>query len=139
MEHGNISRSNPNRFPNDSYFTNWTYIDDRITWDVDVFSGGDFEVVIYYTCAKKDIGSTFEVTLGENKLTGKIIDAFDPPLRGMKHDRIERQESYVKDFKPLNLGTMRLEKGSGQLTLKALEIPGSQVMDFRLLMFNRID
>ena len=135
--HGNISRSN--RFPNDSYFTNWTNIDDRITWDVDVVAGGDFEVVIYYTCAKKDIGSTFEVTLGENKLTGKIIDAFDPPLRGMEHDRIERQESYVKDFKPLNLGTMRLEKGRGQLTLKALEIPGSQVMDFRLLMFNRID
>jgi len=135
--HGNIIRSN--RFPNDSYFTNWTNIDDRITWDVDVVAGGDFEVVIYYTCAKKDIGSTFEVTLGENKLTGKIIDAFDPPLRGMEHDRIERQESYVKDFKPLNLGTMRLEKGRGQLTLKALEIPGSQVMDFRLLMFNRID
>jgi hypothetical protein len=59
-------------------------------------------------------------------------------LRGGEHDRVPRGESYVKDFKVLKLGTMRLEEGTGDLTLRALEIPGSQVMDFRLLMFTRV-
>ena len=72
-------------------------------------------------------------------MKGQIVEGFDPPLRGMEHDRVERTESYVKDFKALNLGTMYLEKGRGELTLQALNIPGSTVMDFRLLMFERVD
>jgi len=37
----------------------------------------------------------------------------------------------------LNIGTIHLDKGKGELSLKALDIPGSQVMDFRLMMFER--
>ncbi|MEO5603801.1 MAG: arylsulfatase [Cyclobacteriaceae bacterium] len=136
VAHGSIERSN--QFPNSSFFTHWISVDDSITWNIDVMGSGDFEVVLYYTCPKKDIGSSFELSLGNNRLIGKVTKAHDPPLRGMEHDRVERSESYVKDFIPLKLGILHLEKGSGQLTLKALEIPGSQVMDFRLLMFTSV-
>ena len=54
-------------------------------------------------------------------------------------DRVKRQESYVKDFRPMKLGTIRLQNGPGELTLRALHIPGSQVMDFRLLTLTRVD
>ena len=57
----------------------------------------------------------------------------------MDEDRDKRIESYVKDFKPLDLGVISLKKGIGTLTLQALDIPGSQVMDFRLMMFERVD
>ena len=57
----------------------------------------------------------------------------------MENDKIDRQESYVKDFKPLNMGLIELKKGKGLLTLKALEIPGSEVIDFRLMMFRRLN
>ncbi len=137
VAHGQIKRSN--QYPNCSFFTHWTSIDDEITWDVDVVADGDFEVVLYYTCPKKDIGSTFELALGESRITSQITEAHDPPLQGMEHDKVKRIESYVKDFKPLKLGTMHLKKGSGQLRLKALDIPGEQVMDFRLMMFTRVD
>ena len=40
-------------------------------------------------------------------------------------------ESQMKEFRPLQLGTMRLEKGRGLLTLQALEIPGASVMEVR--------
>jgi hypothetical protein len=56
----------------------------------------------------------------------------------MENDRDQRGESYVKDFIPLEMGTIYLQRGKGELTLKALDIPGSQVMDFRLMMFERI-
>ncbi len=42
----------------------------------------------------------------------------------------------MKDFKRMTVGSIHLEKGKGSLTIKAVEIPGSQVMDFRLLMLN---
>lgn len=135
--HGNIVRSN--RWPNCSFYTNWTSINDSITWDVEVLAEGDFAVTLYYTCPKPDVGSVFELSLGNSSITGQIQEAHDPPLRGMERDRVERQNSYVKDFKPLELGTMHLEKGNGTLTLKALEKPGNTVMDFRLLMFERMN
>jgi hypothetical protein len=75
--------------------------------------------------------------MGE-KLTGKITEPHDPPLKGMENDRDPRTESYVKDFKPLKIGTIHLQKGQGILTLKALKKPGAQVMDFRLMMLKRL-
>jgi arylsulfatase A-like enzyme len=135
--HGNIKRSN--RFPNCSFFTNWSTVDDKITWEIEVVADGAFEVMLYYTCPDKDAGSTFELRYGESKLRGKITEGYDPPLRGMEHDRVERQESYIKDFKPLKAGTMYFKKGRGTLTLSAVDIPGESVMDFRLLMFTRVE
>ncbi len=132
---GNIQRSN--FYPNCSFFTNWVSTDDCITWDVEVFAEGEFEVVLYYTCPKEDVGSVFELGFGSSTLTGKITEAHDPPLTGMENDRDKRIESYIKDFKPLNIGAIHLDKGKGKLSLKASDIPGSQVMDLRLMMFER--
>lgn len=135
--HGNIVRSD--NFPNDSFFTNWINLHDKITWDVEVLSEGDYEVEMYYTCPEKDVGSTVQLSMEANNLTAKITEAHDPPLKGMENDRVERTVSYVKDFKPLKMGTIHLEKGIGELTLKGLYIPGSQVMDFKLLMLTRAE
>ncbi len=136
VAHGNINRSN--RWPNCSFYTNWRSLSDSITWNAEVLADGNFDVEIFYTCPAADVGATFELSFNNEKITGKITEAHDPPLTGMENDRVLRTESYVKDFKPLKIGTIHLKKGRGLLTLKALDIPGSQVMDFRLLMFHRI-
>ncbi len=137
VTHGGIKRSN--RFPNCSFFTNWKSPDDKITWPAEVAAAGDYEVEIHYACPQSDTGSTIELSFNESRLQGKITEAHDPPLRGGEHDRLERRESYVKDFKAMRLGTIRLEAGKGELTLRALKIPGSQTMDFRLIMFTRVE
>lgn len=134
---GNIKRSN--KFPNCSYLTNWTSITDSISWEAEVLESGKFEVELYYTCPAEDVGSVFELSFGKNKLTGKITEAHNPPLTGKEFDRFARIESYVKDFKKMSVGTIYLENGKGFLTLKALQIPGSLVMDFRLLMLKRVE
>jgi len=38
-------------------------------------------------------------------------------------------EYYMKDFQPLRLGEIQLDKGRGLLTLRATNIPGKQAMD----------
>jgi len=132
VPHGNIRRSA--NAPNCSFFTNWTSADDSISWDVDVATSGRYEVVVYYTCAAKDVGSTLELGLHDRKLRGRVSEAHDPPLRGAEHDRVPRAgESLVKDFKPLRLGEMELERGRGQLSLRAVEIPGQGVIDLRAI------
>ncbi len=135
--HGHIKRSN--RFPNCSFFTNWKSVDDKITWDAEVGVSGDYEVELHYACPAADVGSTIELSFGESRLRGQISVAHDPPLRGGENDRVERMESYVKDFKSMKLGTIKLEKGKGELSLRAIDIPGAQAMEFRLLMFTRVE
>ena len=134
---GGIERSN--RFPNCSYFTNWKTPDDRITWDVELAASGEYAVDIYYTCAEEDVGSKIELRFGETALVGTLTQANNPPLVGALQDRVVRAESYVKNFRPMRLGTMKMEAGEGDLVLRALEVPGSSVMDFRLLMLTRVE
>jgi hypothetical protein len=132
VPHGNIHRSAS--APNCSYFTNWTSPDDSITWDIEVHTAGAYEAAIYYTCPAADVGSTIELTCGQSTAKATVAQANDPPSRGMEHDRVERKgESYVKDFKPLQLGTFDLPTGRGKLTLRALKIPGKSAMDVRMV------
>jgi len=133
--HGNIKRSN--KYPNCSFYTNWISVDDSITWDVEVLETGDFEVILYYTCNVGDEGSTIELSMGENAIQATIDEPFESPLTGMENDKIVRIESYVKEFKPLNIGTIHLDKGQGQLQLKALDKKGEFIIDVRLLLFKR--
>ena len=133
---GEITRSN--RFPNDTYFTNWINLEDSITWEAEVLQDGDFEVIIYYTCAEDAVGSKFELSFGKSKLIGKINKYHDPEEFGKNRDRSPRIESYTKDFIPLNIGKIRLKKGAGTLKLKGIKKTGKQLMDFRLLMLKRV-
>jgi arylsulfatase A-like enzyme len=138
LPHGNIKRSDT--APNCSFFTNWTSPDDRITWDVEVGKPGRYEAVVYYTCAAGDIGSTVELSLGSARIEAKVSEAHDPPLYGMEHDRVERRaESFMKDFKPMKLGTFDLKSGRGELALRALKVAGKQVMDVRYVVLTRTD
>jgi hypothetical protein len=122
------------RAPNCSYFTNWTSPDDRITWDVEVATAGRYEVEVLYTCAKENVGATIELAFRGRRLSGKVTGAHDPPLRGAEHDRVPRAgESYVKDFQPFKLGVVELDRGRGELTLRATDIPGKRVIEVRAL------
>lgn len=142
---GAIRRSN--RFPNCSFFTNWKSIEDSITWKVEVPADGIFEVELYYACGKEDVGSIIELSMQSgasgaipgSSVRAKVNQPHDPPLRGAGEDCVKRTESYVKDFRPLKLGRMKLSRGAGKLTLRALEKPGSQVMEVRLLFFTRVN
>lgn len=118
--------------PNCSYFVNWSSPDDRITWDIEVNTAGKYEVELLYTCPEGDVGSTVELSFLSAKLGGKVAPAWDPPLI-TDQDVIPRPpaESIMKDFRPLKLGTVTLDKGRGPLTLRAPSIPGKRVMDLR--------
>lgn len=127
---GKVRRSSS--APNCSYFTHWVSTEDRLTWDVEVVTSGDYEAVVYYTCPQEDVGATVELTFAGQSVQGRVTEPYDPPLVGAKFDRVVREgESYVKDFRPLRLGSLRLKAGRGPLVLRAIDVPHSQVMDVR--------
>lgn len=134
--HGTIRRSS--KHPNCSYFTNWKSRSDVITWHVEVATPGEYRAEVYYTCSEQDKGSLIELRLGETFTQVRVADAFDPPLKSEKYNRFQTGESPVKDFAKLDMGIMLLSKETGELTLRALDIPGTSVMDFRMLVLTRL-
>jgi arylsulfatase A-like enzyme len=139
VEHGTIQRSA--RPPNNSFFTHWTRAEDSITWDIDVGTTGDYQATVYYTCAKGDEGATLRLSFEGLDSSGtqteaKVVEVFDPPLYDKSKERVARSHYFVKDFKPLRLGTIRLAKGRGTLKLGSLDIKGRQVIDVHSLELN---
>lgn len=135
---GSVKRSSG--APNCSYFVDWTSKDDRMVWLLDVHTTGRYEVTIDYTCPEADVGSLIELSYRDSRLTGRVAPGWNPPLY-TNQDTLPRPhgESQMKEFRPLKLGTVSLEKGEGPLTLRALEIPGKSVMDVRRVTLTLLD
>jgi arylsulfatase A-like enzyme len=136
IPHGAIVRSN--KFPNCTFMTQWQNTEDEITWDVEVLGDGDYEVEMYYACGESSVGSKIELSLAEESLVATVDVANDAALIGAQQDRFQRAEGYVREWRPMTLGTIRLTPGRHTLRMKALEIPGPSVVDMRLLMFRRL-
>jgi len=131
VPHGSVGRSSPS--PNSSYFTRWHARDGYITWDIEVATTGEYDVELLYACPATDVGSTIELEFKGAKVTGKVGPAWDPPFYAPYTIPRPAPELLPKEFRPLRLAPLRLEKGRGLLTLRALEIPGASVMELRQL------
>lgn len=127
--HGGVQRSSG--APNCSYFVNWRTKEDSMTWDIDVHTTGEYDVSIDYACPDADAGATVELSFGDAKTSGKVTPGWFPPLIDGQDRAPRKGESYMRDFHPLSLGTIKLVAGRGLLTLRALEIPGQTVMEVR--------
>jgi hypothetical protein len=103
-----------------------------------VLTAGDYDVEILYTCPLADAGSDVELSFRNATFTAKVQPGWDPPLY-TNQDTVPRPaaESRMKEFRPLSAGTIRLEKGRGTLTLRALNIAGQSVMDMRQINLTR--
>ncbi len=135
-EGGGIERSA--RPPNSSYFRHWTGTDGKITWDVEVLEAAEYEAQLYYATPGGKTGAEVELSFLGQTTTATVSEANDVPLIGPDDDRAKRGEAYTKDFKPMSLGKIRLEKGRAVLALRALKIPeGSEALEVHSLTLRR--
>jgi arylsulfatase A-like enzyme len=129
IANGSIERSS--KAPNNSFFKNWTKEDDSITWKVDVGQTADYEATVYYTCAKQNVGVRLRLSLdgSDTGTEANVTQAFNPPLYDKSKERVTKSHYFQKDFKPFELGTLRLKKGTGTLRLTAPKIVGDAAID----------
>jgi len=136
IPHGNIERSS--KAPNNSFFKNWTSQDDSITWDIDVGEAGTYRATVYYTCPETGVGSKVRLAFEGATVETQVTEAFDPPLWDKSKERVEESHYFVKDFKPLDLGTIELKKGRGTLTLTLTELVGPQGIDVYSIILDQV-
>lgn len=132
---GGLKRSSVH--PNSSYFTNWKSTEDQITWNAEALADGVYEAEIFFSCPEGQQGSNVELTFQQSTLAASISKPTPIRMIGEDQDRSPRTESYEQDWQRLKLGTLKIKKGQGDLTLQATKIANQQVMDFRLLVLRR--
>ena len=67
---------------------------------------------ILYTCPLADAGAVIELSLGDRRLSGRVVPGWDPPLY-TNQDTLPRThgESTMKEFRSLDLGTIQPRVG----------------------------
>jgi alpha-L-fucosidase len=98
---------------NDS-ITYWSEIEDWVSWDFVLDTGGDFEVVITYSCDKGTGGSEFAVEIDGQSLEGVVEET------GSWTDYVEK-----------SLGRVSLKRGRYKLAVRALSKPGGAIMNLK--------
>lgn len=95
----------------------WTNADDFVSWDAALKTPGTYAVEITYACDNASGGSTFALTAGDQKLSGKV-----EPTGGWA------------SFVTKKLGTLKVEKpGTQTFTVKPNTKPGLGVMNLKVV------
>ena len=66
-----------------------------------------------------------------------VSEAFDPPLYDKSKERVKKSHYFVKDFKPLVLGSLQLRAGTGVLRLTAPTLLGEAAIDLHSIELRR--
>ncbi len=133
---GTVQRSS--RHPNSSFLMHWTAVGDSVRWPVDVLTPGTYEVTAWHTAPASSIGTTVAARLGPASTRTTIRTAHDPPLLGRADDRVARQESYTKAFRPTVLGQLRLAPGAGDLVVSIESLSGTVGWDLSGVSLRRL-
>jgi len=137
VPHGTIKRSS--KAPNNSFFTHWTSENDSITWDIKVGTAGKYRATVHYTCPFQSVGTKIRLERGESMVEATVAEAFDPPLWDKSKERVAKSHYFVKDFKPLELGVLKLTAGRKKLTLSAPKIAGERAIDVYSVVLEKVE
>ncbi len=115
---GSVKRSN--RYPNCTYFSEWSGPNDAVVWDVEVITPGMYAVNLFAAVPSHAVGS--EVILRADDAESRVVlaEATDYQPLGPSHDRVRRQEGPVKQFQQIPMGSLKLNSGRQSLSVSFL-------------------
>ena len=124
-------------FVND-WLINWVNPNDSMLWELNFANRGRYRFTIEYVCPQEDVGSEIILTVGDKSLTSYVDVPFDEPLYP-SHDRAPRAGELQKPWGKMEIGKLKVESGHTKLVLSAKNMKGSQVMEVKGLIIEKVD
>lgn len=100
---------------------NWKKESDSLTWSLEVFDPGVYEVWMEYTAHESQIGATLQLKTSNSVLSKILDEPFEPGII-VSPDRIPRKEALEQTWNKILLGKITLNSGEENLTLSAKQI-----------------
>ncbi|MCB1078791.1 MAG: sulfatase-like hydrolase/transferase [Verrucomicrobiae bacterium] len=124
-------------FAND-WLTGWSDAKAKVWFEIEAVKAGQYSVELDLTCPPEDGGAEIRVSAGESatKTTVPGGPVRDIPLP--HRDEAGKERYRNREWITVKAGTIALPKGPATLTLEALRMPGSQVMDLKQVRLERV-
>lgn len=98
-----------------SWVDGWTEPNDRLTWRLSVKDAGRYEVLLHSVCDADVAGVT--ATIGQQAVSSSVPRCANKPVKRPDLDS-ESTTRWMLEFKSHSLGTVELDAGSVELSLK---------------------
>jgi arylsulfatase A len=121
------------KHPNNAWLVNWTNMNARVEWKIDVKQPGDYEARLLYLAA--DGGAKVRVAVGTNSAEATIQST--PIVQVPSPDRVPRDEVHEMQWHELLVGKLSLSRGTNTLSVQALTRPGPEVMQLKSVLLRR--
>jgi arylsulfatase A len=121
-----------------AWIVDWTDTQAYPRWHVQVLTPGNYRISLLYNCTAEDVGARVRVAIGDRYVEGQITRAFAPePFPSP--DRLPKEDDHYeeKEWATLEMGTVRLEPGTAELTVRAIRKPGREVMELKAVQIVR--
>ncbi len=120
------------------WLTDWKGTDACIEWPIEVVTPGEYTVELICSVTESDAGARIRVSAG-----GALVESQTRPFASTAIPRPHRVaqglETYVdRSWDQQKVGTLTLPAGSATLTIQALSIPGTAVMDLKGIKLTRL-
>jgi arylsulfatase A-like enzyme len=113
------------------WLTGWTNANAKVWFEIDVAADGDYDIELAYSCPPEDAGSSVRVRIGSQSLEAAVGGAQVQEIALPHRDEEGKARYRNREWETLKLGTLKLTKGSAQLTLEPLRMPGAQVLELK--------
>ncbi len=117
-------------FAND-WLTNWTNAKAKVWFEIVVTKDGEYDVELAYDCPAADAGSKIRISVGAASQEATVAAAPIQDISLPHRDEIGKERYRNRQWATLKLGTVKLPRGPARLTLEALSMPGTQVLDLK--------
>jgi arylsulfatase A len=101
-----------------------------------VVTAGDYEIELALACPPTDAGSRLRIIVGKESIDAIVTAAPAPEIALPHRDEAGKSRCRNREWTTLKAGTLKLPKGPAQLTLEALTMPGTQVMELKHVKLN---
>jgi arylsulfatase A len=102
-----------------------------VWFEIDVTKGGEYDVELAYDCPAEDAGSKIRLNVGAASQETTVAAAPIQDISLPHRDEIGKERYRNRQWATLKLGTVKLPRGPARLTLEALTMPGTQVLDLK--------
>jgi len=106
--------------PNQSHTENWVQNGDSVYWKLNMKNAGKYRVELQYGCPETETGSQFLFHSKAGSFTFKIDKPFDSIILPDR-DYVKRSESVERTWAWTSIGTISLNSGQENLTLKLIQ------------------
>lgn len=114
------------------WIINWINTNDSISWQLNIANAGSYTFSLLYACTPSQTGSVIQLHTNNGLLERHVNEAHKADTI-FSPDRVARKEVYERNWGELQMGTVQLQPGAQNISLKAKKIAKDEVAEIKAL------